>query len=335
VAVTVPGPAGTATGISPAAARSIAAVPGVQHAATAMVISMTVDEDQVITAIAVDPASYAALIASEQGFSQVNPALLTASRGQGTIPVLASPQGAAYLADQGGSAIPPEEGLPAMRVRDAGVLQSTPALPVGGPFFVVSLSAIASPSTPLVNEMLLTGGSIDMTRLGAAVRATMHGTDTPVITTRAQAMRQLTGAPLQSGTFVLFSLAIVFAAALALAVMLLELALGAADRELTLARLATMGLAEGQRVRLTALEVLPPIAASAAAAIGCAIALPGLVAPAIDLSVFTQSPTTVTLRPDLASFLLPLAGLLVVTVVALAYEIRSARGRGVAVSMRG
>ena len=35
------------------------------------------------------------------------------------------------------------------------------------------------------------------------------------------------------------------------------------------------------------------------------------------------------LRPDFASFLLPLAALLAITVIALAYEIRSGRGRGV------
>ena len=153
------------------------------------------------------------------------------------------------------------------------------------------MSAIRGISEPLpVNLMLLTGPSIDMTRLHAAVRATMPGADAPTITTRSRALQELTGAPLQQGTFLLFTLAIAFAAALALAVMLLELALGAADRELTMARLATMGLTEGQRVRLVALEVLPSIAASAVAAVACAIALPRLVAPAIDLSVFTALP---------------------------------------------
>jgi len=141
-------------------------------------------------------------------------------------------------------------------------------------------------------------------------------------------------APLQQGTFLLFTLAIACAAALALAVLLLELALGAADRELTTARLAAMGLTEGQRVRLVAVEVIPSIAAAAAAAAACAIALPRLVAPALDLSVFTHSSAPVPLRPDLASFILPLAVLLAITIIALAYEIRSGRGRGVAVTMR-
>jgi hypothetical protein len=173
-----------------------------------------------------------------------------------------------------------------------------------------------------------------MTRLNAAVQATMPGADAPTVTTRSLALQGLTEAPLQQGTFLLFTLAIASAAALALAVMLLELALGAADRELTTARLATMGLTEGQRVRLLTVEVIPSSAASAVAAAACAIALPRLVAPAIDLSVFTHSPAPVPLRPDFASFLLPLAVLLAITIVALAYEIRSGRGRSVAATMR-
>jgi putative ABC transport system permease protein len=63
--------------ISPAAVRAIAAVPGVQHAATALTIPLSTADDEPMTAIAVDPASYAALVKSTEGFSPVNPALLT------------------------------------------------------------------------------------------------------------------------------------------------------------------------------------------------------------------------------------------------------------------
>jgi hypothetical protein len=215
--------------------------------------------------------------------------MLTQTDGQGAVPVLAFPQAAAYFGGQAGSTILAQEGLPTMRVRVAGELQSTPALPGGGPFIVLPTSAIRGVSGPPVNLMLLTGSSINMTRLNAVVQPTAPGAYTPSITTRSAALRALTQAPLQQGTFLLFTLAIAYAAALALAVMLLQLALGSADRELTTARLATMGLTEGQRVRLVALEVVPSIAASAAAAAACAIALPRLLAPAIDLSVFTQS----------------------------------------------
>ncbi len=56
--------------------------------------------------------------------------------------------------------------------------------------------------------------------------------------------------------------------------------------------------------------------------------------PALSLSVFTRSQVPVPLRPDAASFALPLAGLALVTIIALGYEIRSRRRRGVAVTMR-
>jgi putative ABC transport system permease protein len=322
-------------GLSPSAVRAIAAVPGVQRAASALVVPLTITGgEQEVTAIVVEPDSYAALVASTEGFSPVRPALLTQTRGQGAIPVLASPQAVGSLGGRAGITIFAQEGLPTLRVRVSGELQSTPAMPGGGAFIVLPLSAIRGVSEPLPNRMLLTGPSIDMSRLNAVVQATTPGAYTPSVTTRSAALQGLTGAPLQQGTFLLFSLAIAFAAALALAVMLLQLALGSADRELTTARLATMGLTEGQRVRLVALEVVPSIAASAVAAAACAIALPRLVAPAIDLSVFTQSESPTPLRPDFASFMLPLAALVVITIIALAYEVRSGRGRGVAVTMR-
>jgi hypothetical protein len=258
--------------------------------------------------------------------------LLAQPGGPGAVAVLASPQAAAALGGSGGADIPPQEGLPALPVRVAGTLPSTPAVPSGGAFIVLSRSAVRGAPPP--NVLLLTGPSIDMARLRAAVRATMPGAGPPGITTRSSALQELTGAPLQQGTFLLFSLAIGYAAALALATALLGLALGTADREVTTARLATMGLTEGQRTRLVAVEVVPAIFASAVAAVACAVVLPSLVAPVIDLSVFTHSAAPVPLRPDLAAFLLPLAVLLVISVLAVGYEVRAVRGRGGAATLR-
>jgi putative ABC transport system permease protein len=315
--------------LSAAAVRAVTTMPGVEHAAAALVVPLTVDAgEHLVTAVVVDPASYAALVASTQGYAPVRPALLAQPRRPGAVPVLASPQAAAAL---GGMVIPPQEGLPTLHVRVAGELPSTPVLPSGGAFILLPRSAVRGAPPP--NVMLLTGPSIDMTGLQAAVRATMPGDGAPVITTRSSALQGLTGAPLQQGTFLLFTLAIGYAAALALATALLGLALGTADREVTTARLATMGLTEGQRVRLVAVEVVPAIFASAVAAVACAVVLPSLVAPVIDLSVFTHSAAPVPLRPDLAAFLLPLAVLLVISVVAVAYEVRAVRGRGVAATL--
>jgi putative ABC transport system permease protein len=315
--------------ISPATVRALAAGPGVQHAAAALVIPVRTGNDALITSIAVDPASYATLVASTQGYTPVNAARLTAPHGHGPVPVLASPAAAVELSGLAGRTILAQQGLAALRVRVVGELRSTPALPVGGAFIVLPRSALRGVGEP-VNLMLLTGPSIDVARLRATIAASTRGSSAPAITSRPAVLDELAGAPLQQGTFLLFALAIGCADALALAVMLLELALGAADREPTMARLATMGLTEAQRVRLAAFEVLPAIAASAVAAIACAIALPRLVAPAINLSVFTQSGSPVLLRPDVASFALPLAGLLAVTVIALGYEIRSRRGHSAA-----
>ena len=79
----------------------------------------TIDGGQPVPLIAVDPASYAALVASTQGFSPVDPALLTAPPRPGCHPGARVPAGAAALGGQGGStfSIPRSGGLPALRVR--------------------------------------------------------------------------------------------------------------------------------------------------------------------------------------------------------------------------
>jgi putative ABC transport system permease protein len=321
--------------ILPAAARAVAAVPGVTHAAEVMNESWITTAGLQVNVLAVDPSSYAELVARTSGFPQVPAGLLaTPGKAGAPQPVLASPQAAALLgaAGQGSGAVTlstRQASLQPVRVRVAGVIASTPALPAGGAFVIMPLAAIKSANTPPepagVNEMLLTGGSIDRARLTAVLRHALPG---GVATFRSDVLSALTSGPLQHGAFTLFSLAIVVAAILGLAVMLLELALGAAEREATLARLATMGLGEGQRAWVVALEVLPAVIVAAVAAWACALALPRVLAPDLDLSVFTGSSGTVKLAADAASFAVPLAGLAVLTAVALGIEIRSGRSRG-------
>jgi putative ABC transport system permease protein len=323
--------------ISPAAARAVAAVPGVTHAAEVVSEFWTTPGGGQVNVLAVDPASYAALVAGTTGFPQV-PAGLLATPGQTATPqpVLVSPQAAALLGapGQGSGAVTlstRQAPVRPVQVRVAGLISSTPALPGGGAFVIMPLAAIRStiaPPAPVpVNEMLLTGGSIDRARLAAVVQHTLPGA---VTTFRSDVLSSLTNGPLQHGAFTLFSLAVVVAAILGLAVMLLELALGASEREATLARLATMGLGERQRAWVVALEVLPAVIAAAVAAWACALALPQVLAPDIDLSVFTGSSATVKLAADVASFAVPLIGLAVLAAVALGLEIRSGRGRGAA-----
>jgi putative ABC transport system permease protein len=315
--------------ISPAAARLVAAVPGVTHAAEVLNESWTTTAGSQVSVLAVDPASYAELVARTPGFPQV-PAGLLVTPGQAGAPqpVLVSPQAAADLGRDAVTLSTRQASLQPVRVRVAGVIASTPALPAGGAFVIMPLAAIKSavtPSEPIpVNEMLLTGGSIDRVRLTAVLR---HALPDGVATFRSDVLSSLTSGPLQHGAFTLFSLAVVVAAILGLAVMLFELALGAADRKATLARLATMGLGEGQRAGVVALEVLPAVITAAVAAWACALALPQVLAPDLDLSVFTRSSVAVKLAADVASFAVALTGLAALTAVALAIEIRSGRRR--------
>jgi hypothetical protein len=62
--------------------------------------------------------------------------------------------------------------------------------------------------------------------------------------------------------------------------------------------------------------------------------LPRVVAPAINLSVFTGSAAAVPLTADVTSIVVPLVGLVVVAVIALTIEIRAGRRRRVAASLR-
>jgi putative ABC transport system permease protein len=315
--------------ISAAAQHALAAVPGVEHAATVADWQIDAPNGSPLTVLAVSPTAYAALVASEPGWPAVKSGLLD---GNG---VLVSPQA---LEDFDGSRTPvltQDNGVAPLRVRITGVLSGTPALPAGGAFVLMSDALASRQPAVTPNVMLLNGPGIDTARATALVSKMVPAAGTVI---RSEILGSLAGAPVQRGAFGLFILALVVAAGLGLAVMLLQLALGAADRESTLARLATMGLGQGQRARLVLLEVLPAVLAAAVAAVACALVLPRIVAPAIDLSVFTGTTPTgsgvpVLLTPDAASFLLPIAGLVLVAAVTLGIEIRARRG--VVATLRG
>ena len=62
------------------------------------------------------------------------------------------------------------------------------------------------------------------------------------VTLRSDVLASLADAPLQHGAYLMFDVVLAAAAAFGLAALLADLALGAAERHQTLARLATMGL---------------------------------------------------------------------------------------------
>ena len=140
-------------------------------------------------------------------------------------------------------------------------------------------------------------------------------------------MNTLGSAPLQHAAALLMTLTAVIAAGLALLNLIFGLALGARDRELTLARLNVMGYERD--TKLVLLMALPAVLAAFAAAAGCALALPVLVGPALDLSVFTGTGVSVRFRPDLAALGLPCMVILLLIAVALIAETSRSRRHGV------
>jgi hypothetical protein len=77
------------------------------------------------------------------------------------------------------------------------------------------------------------------------------------------------------------------------------------------------------------LMTLTAVLAAFAAAAGCALALPALIGPALDLSVFTGAGATVSYRPDLAALALPAGLILALIAAALTAQTTRSRRRDV------
>lgn len=136
------------------------------------------------------------------------------------------------------------------------------------------------------------------------------------------------------GGSVTFAQGTAAAGGFALLVLALMLVLTARPRELTLARLTTMGLDAAQARRIAAAETLPAILAAAVGGSVCALALVPLVGPALDLAAFTATPVRVPLHASPLTLVLTLAGLCMLAAAALAVQDRIAHHRGTTQALR-
>ncbi len=116
--------------IPPNAVRDMADVPGVTHAASVWNALWETPAGADLNVLAVDPASYAALVAASQGYPQVQAGLLAVpSQAGAPQPVLASPQAVADLG-RGAVSLDTYQGVVApVLVQVAGVLSSSPRSP--------------------------------------------------------------------------------------------------------------------------------------------------------------------------------------------------------------
>jgi putative ABC transport system permease protein len=328
----------------PAAVRQIAAVPGVRQATAVWETVWQTSAGQTVTLLAVDPAGYAAFTAGIPfppfppfPASRLDGAAAAASGGAGSggaasggaIPVLASPAAAAAFGPSATELFSLTAMGPAI-VRVAGRLSATPGVPGGGVFAVMALRTLPGANgRPAPNIILVNGASIDQARLSAVVSRAIPDA---AITFRAAALAKLTALPLQHGGAVIVTLTIAAAAAFGLFIVLLGLAFGSAQRELTLARLVVMGYE--QNVRLVLTEAMPAVLAAVVAGAACAFALPGLLGSTLDLSEFTGTSIQVQLQPDLAALGWPAACLILIAALMLVTETRAVRRRGVTGTLR-
>jgi len=313
------------TPVTQDAQRVLARIRGVRHEAGVSDTSWFSPSGRQIEATAVAPAQYAALTAATPFPALPAHTLVAATApltGQSVTGVLASPAAAAILGT-GVATLNSLQGGP-LRVRIVGTVASTPADPAGGAFILLPLPVLPPGlGQPLLNAALLTGTSIDRAQVDATVSRLLPGS---TVDYRADVLAGLRSAPLQHGAELMIVLTIVAAAGFGLLNLILGLALGAADRDLTSARLAVMGYEQAGRLAVT--ETLPAVLAATAGGLVCALVLPPLVSNALDLSVFTDSSTAIPMRPGLITVGLPAAAMLLLAVVALAIQTRLARHHG-------
>jgi putative ABC transport system permease protein len=312
--------------VGTAAVRAIGAVRGVSHATAIWNTNWVTPGGQPLTVVAVDPASYAAVTAGTP-FPGFPAAKIGTATGRtvppgAAVPVLASPAAASMLgtgATQLNSLYP----IGPFSVRVAGTLGSTPAQPGVGAFVVMPLDILPGLyGQPAPNMVLATGSSIDQAQLAAVANKVIPDNFT---TFRTSVLASLAGSPLQHGAVLVIDLTIAAAAAFGLFIVILGLALGAADRELTLARLTVMG--HERPTRLVLAEVMPAVLAAIVAGALCAVALPHVVGSSINLSAFTGSNASVQFSPDVTAVGLPAVAIALLALATLIAEIRALRRR--------
>jgi len=327
----------SARALTPAAAREIAAAPGAARTAVVAVSPGTLASGSVITVAVVEPAAYARVVAGTP--APAFPAASLARRG-GPVPVLVSAAGAL---PPGGTGL--TIGARKLTVRPAGPARIVPgvaAVPgaAGGLFVVVPAWALsgaapagAAPgeSTPAPSVMLVVGPHLDDGLLAATVRRALPGAS---VTYRQSALAALTGAPLPTAARDAIIEGAASAAAFSALILLISLLMSAPSRDMTMARLATMGLARRQARWLVSMETLPQVVAAIAGGVASALVLGPLIAPSISLSAFTGSDNGVAFRTEPAPLVACAAGLILVAAAALAAQFLIARRRGVARSLR-
>jgi putative ABC transport system permease protein len=315
--------------IAPALQRQIASVPGVVSTAAAVDDFGTVPAGFELSVVFVDPARYAAVIDQAPGPPFPLAALSDqAGRGQaaGIFPAVAT-AAAGMLAGTGATDL--SVGTSTVTIRLAGRVASVPGTTTAA-VAVVPLRALG-PHPPGPNLMLVAGSGLDGARLRAVVRRALPGA---AVTLRATALAALTTAPVLRAAQTALTQGLAAAAGFGVLVLLLSLLLTARTREMTLARLATMGLRRWQAQLLLAAETLPPVVAAAIGGVACAWLLAPLVGPALNLAAYSGTGSAVVVTPAVFPLVAAAAGLVLAGLLVLAAQAVITYHRGSARALR-
>jgi putative ABC transport system permease protein len=163
--------------------------------------------------------------------------------------------------------------------------------------------------------LLVVGSGISQDALAAAVAR--HAPHAKIVF-RVRRLAALEDSPLQHSAYLALALGGAAAVGCGLLVLLLSLLLSAPSRQLTLARLSTMGLSAGQGRLIAVLEAVPQLLAVLVGGTATAAALGPLLGPALSLSVFTGSASSVPVRIEPVWLGVAAAGLLVLAIGTLA-----------------
>ena len=310
----------------------ISSVPGVVSTATAEVDAGSLSAGTELSVMFVDPARYAAVIAGAPG-PRFPLAALSGNAGSGQpgaiVPAVATAV-AAQLVGTAPTSI--TVGTSTITIRLAG-RTGVPAVP-GAPGVATGVVAVvpAEASSPLVpNVMLVAGPGLDAARLSAAVSRALPGAS---VTLRATALAALTTAPVLQAARTALAQGLATAAGFGALILLLSLLLAAQTREMTLARLATMGLRRWQAQLLLVAETLPPVVAAAIGGVACAWLLAPLVGPSLNLAAFGGTGSAIVVTPAVFPLAASAAGLVLVALLVLAVQAVITYHRGSARALR-
>ena len=322
----------------PAALQSqIASVPGVVSTATAEVDAGTLPAGTELSVMFVDPAQYAAVVAGAPG-PRFPLAALSGNAAIGEAGAIIPAVATAAAAQQVGTAptsvnVEGNVGGNAMTIRLAGQT-GVPGVPgavgVGpGVTVIVPAQALGNPLAP--NVLLVAGPGLDAARLSADVSRALPGAS---VAFRATALAALTKSPVPQAAQTALTQGMAAAAGFGALVLLLSLLLTAWTRDMTLARLATMGLRRWQAQLLQATETLPPVVAAAIGGVACAWLLVPLVGSSLNLAAFAGTGSAAVVTPAVVPLVGSAAGLVLAALLVLAVQAVITYHRGSARALR-